>query len=98
MLHDEIRRWTAVRNCVGLFQYTRLAQVLVNSGATFQRVVKGILGNMREIDEKAYIDDLRIDSEDTEKNIAAVEELLQRLLKDGMRAKWSKCSLGRKEV
>jgi hypothetical protein len=42
--HKGSRDWTAVRTCLGLFQYTRRAQGLFNSGAMFQQVVNGVLG------------------------------------------------------
>lgn len=83
---------------LGFFQYKRLDQGLMNSRTTFQRVVNGILGDMRDVDVKAYMEDLRIGSDDTEKHIDDVKELLKRLLNAWMRIKWSKCSFGPKEA
>lgn len=98
LLAAESRHWTAVSTCLGLFQYTRLAQGLMNSGATFQRVVNRILGDMKGVTAEGYMDDISIGTENELTHIAEVHKLLQRLLAANMRVKWSKCAFGKREV
>jgi Reverse transcriptase (RNA-dependent DNA polymerase) len=97
-LAKESRHWTAVRTYLGLFQYTRTAQGLVNSGATFQRVVNGVLGDMRGESAEAYMDDVSVGTDDELSHRAEVSKLSDRLLDSGMRVKVSKCAFGKHEV
>lgn len=97
-LDEASRHWTAVSTCIGLYQYTRLAQGLMNSGATFQRVVNRILGDMKGNTAEGYMDDISVGTDDPLEHIKAVKKLLERLLEANMRVKWSKCSFGKREV
>ena len=98
MLAHESRHWTAVATCMGLYQYTRLAQGLMNSGATFQRTVNRILGDMKGNTAEGYMDDISVGTNDELEHIAEVSKLLHRLLDANMRVKWSKCAFGKQEV
>lgn len=97
-LATESRHWTAVSTVEGLYQYTRMAQGLMNSGATFQRLVNSTLGNMRGKTAQGYMDDLACGTETPQQHINAVDELLGRLFRKGMRVKFSKCAFGKKQV
>jgi Reverse transcriptase (RNA-dependent DNA polymerase) len=92
------RHWTAVRTCLGLFRYTRLAQGLINSGATFQRVVNGVLADKRGESAEAFMDDVSIGTDDERSHIVEVSKLSDRFLGSGMRVKFSKCAFGKHEV
>jgi Reverse transcriptase (RNA-dependent DNA polymerase) len=97
-LAKESRHWKAVRTSLGLFQYTRMAQGLVKIGATFQRMVNGVLGNMRGESAEAYMDDVSVGTDDERSHISTVGKLFGRLLDLGMRVKFSKCAFGKREV
>jgi hypothetical protein len=75
-----------------------MAQGLVNSGATFQRVVNGVLGDMPGESAGAYMDDVNVGTDDERSHIVEVSKLLDRLLDLGMRVTFSKCAFGKHEV
>lgn len=97
-LAEESRHWTAVATCIGLFQYTRMAQGLTNSGATFQRIVNVILGDIKRESAEAYMCDISVGTDNEQDHIAQVDKLLRRLIAADMRLKWSKCAFEKREV
>lgn len=92
-LAEDSRRWTAVATCLGLFQYTRLAQGLKDSGAMLQRIVNTILGDLRGKTKQGYTDDLSVGTDTAAEHVQSVALLLDRLLDFGIHVKLSKCVL-----
>ena len=70
---------------------------MVNSGATFRRLMDRTLSGCEEF-ANAYIDDIIIASQTWPEHVIHVEEVLTRLRRANLTAKPSKCELGRTEV
>lgn len=75
-----------------------MTQGLVNSGATFQRIVHKVLGDMHGETAEAYVDDVNVGTDDESTHIAEKSKLSDRLSNSGVRVKFSKCIFGKREV
>ena len=93
-LEDHSKPLTAIRTVVGLLQYTRLPQGMKNSSVTLQRIINIVLGDRKEQDVFAFMDDTSVGTETEEENLSSLESLLDTLLQAGVRLKLSKCSFG----
>lgn len=63
---------------------------LMNSGATFQRMMDTILANVSNV--KCYIDDVVIHSATKEEHMVHLEVVMELLKKHGLRLRLKKCS------
>lgn len=73
----------------GTFQFEVMPFGLMNSGATFQRMMDTILANVSNV--KCYIDDVVIHSATEEEHIGHLENVMKLLKKHGLQMILKKC-------
>ena len=95
MNKDDIPK-TAVTTPFGTYTFNFSCFGLKNSGATFQRLMDGILGDLPFC--ACYVDDVLIFSASHQQHQQHLKEVLTRLRANGMLVKPTKCILGAKEV
>lgn len=92
-VNKECRKYTAF-SCSekGLYQFLRLPFGMINSGASFCRMMRKLLSGMKDIDN--FVDDIIIFSESWRSHILVLKELFSRLRKANLTARPSKCMVG----
>ena len=80
---------TAFETPRGLFQFRTMPFGLVNSGATFCRLMRIILSNLPTVD--SFVDDMWIFTETWRDHMASLRQVLDRLRSAKLTAKPSKC-------
>ena len=80
----------------GLFEFVRMPFGLVNSGATFCRLMRKIFKNMDNVVN--YIDDLLIYTDTWEDHIRVLSEVFHKLSEANLTARPSKCSFASDNV
>ena len=73
----------------GLFRYTRLPYGISSAPGIFQRVMENLLQGIPSV--VVYIDDILITGATEQEHLQALEEVLSRLEKAGLRARKCKC-------
>lgn len=76
---------TAFRTSKGLFQFTVMPFGLVTAPATFSRLMRKVLFEMKNVD--TFIDEIIIFTQTFQQHIERLEELFQRLRSAGLTAK-----------
>ena len=76
----------------GLFQFRTMPFGLVNSGATFCRLMRIILSNLPNVD--SFVDDMWIFTETWRDHMTSLRQVLDRLRSAKLTAKPSKCMIG----
>ena len=74
------------------FQFKRMPFGLVNSAATFNRMMRKVMGGMAHVD--CFVDDVLIHTPDWEMHLQVLDEVLARLEKAGLTVKPAKCVIG----
>ena len=74
----------------GTFQFEVMPFGLMNSGATFQRMMDKMLCNVKNV--KCYVDDVVIHSATAEEHLEHLETVFKLLRKHGLRLRLKKCS------
>ena len=74
----------------GTYQFEVMPMGLMNSGATFQRMMDTILVNVSNV--KCYIDDVVIHSATMEEHMVHLETVMELLKKHGLKLRLKKCS------
>ena len=87
---------TAVITPFGTYTFNFSTFGLRNSGATFQRLMDGILGDLPFC--ACYVDDILIFSGNTNEHIQHLREVLKRLRDNGLVVRQDKCQFGAKSV
>ena len=82
----------------GHYQFTKLAQGLKNSPASFSRLMQLILSGIQYFICLCYIDDIIIFSRTFEDHLKHIGMVLQRLVKANVKAKPQKCQFGCQEI
>ena len=80
---------TAMITHQGLYQFNYMPFGMINSGATFCRVMRQVLKGLKNVDN--YIDDILIHTPTFEEHIETLVEVLKRLREANLTAKPSKC-------
>lgn len=93
---DEVKPLTAFITHHGLYQFNTMPFGLINSAATFSRVMRKLLKGIPNVDN--YIDDILVHTATFEDHLTALEEILKRLREHNLTAKPSKCCVGYGEV
>ena len=88
-LDEESKKYVVINTHKGLFQYNRLPFGVSSAPGIFQRVMESLLGNIPGV--VVYIDDILITGKADEEHLVALEEVLERLQKAGLRLKKPKC-------
>ena len=91
---EKDREKSAFSTSFGLFQFTRMPFDLQGAPATFQRMVDRLLNGLGDF-ANAYIDDVIIYSKTWKDNLNHLEIVLDCLVQAGLKAKPTKCQLGR---
>ena len=87
---------TAVTTPFGTFTFNYSCFGLKNAGATFQRMMDEILGDLPFC--TAYIDDILVYSRSTEEHLQHLRVILQRLQQHGLILHPEKCSFGKTDI
>ena len=87
---------TAFNTPRGLYEITVMPFGLVNSQATFQRLMDNTLKGLKHTD--SYIDDCIIDSHSLEEHIEDLRDVLTRMKQANIHLKLKKCQFGYQEV
>ena len=98
-MHPDDRHYTAfTAGCLGFYEWLRLPMGLVNSAATFQRVMERVMGSLNLQTCLLYLDDIIIFSDTWENHIQRLDQVLSRLEEAGLKLKPSKCCLFQREI
>ncbi|KAE8217699.1 hypothetical protein CF319_g8269 [Tilletia indica] len=88
-------RWKTAFTCHrGLFQYKTVPFGLRNAPAVFQRLMDSLLGELRWKVAVVYIDDVVVATRTMSEHVAALELLLTRAERVGLRFSPAKCTFG----
>ena len=91
-LTERSKPLTAFETPRGLFQFRTMPFGLVNSGATFCRLMRIILSNLPNVD--SFVDDMWIFTETWRDHMTSLRQVLDRLRSAKLTAKPSKCMIG----
>ena len=89
---------TAFITRYGLFQYKRMAQGLMNSPASFQRVIQTVLSALLFKTTVAYLDDVSTVAKDFPEGLTNLRDVLECFRKNGLKLKAKKCSFFQDQV
>ena len=95
-LTEETKPYTAFETPEGLFQFTVTPFGMVNSGATFCRVIRQVIHGLKHIE--SFVDDIWVHTETWEGHLEALRRLFSRLQDCNLTAKPVKCYIGYDEV
>ena len=88
-LDEASKEYVTINTQKGLFRYTRLPFGISAAPGIFQRVMEGLMKGIPRV--IVYLDDILISGSTEKEHIQALNEVLSRLQKAGLRAKKSKC-------
>ena len=91
-LTERSKPLTAFETPRGLFQFRTMPFGLVNSGATFCRLMRIILSNLPNVD--SFVDDMWIFTETWKDHMTSLRQVLDRLRSAKLTAKPYKCMIG----
>ena len=80
----------------GTFQFTKMPFGLVNSGATFNRIMRKWLAGQEHVD--SFVDDVLAHTKDWGEHMAVLEQVFQRIRGARLTVKPSKCSFGYEKI
>ena len=86
---DEDRKYTAFVTPDGLYQFVRMPFGLVNSGATFNRLMRRLLEKLDGVDN--YVDDVLAHTPEWDGHIDKLRETFTRIRNAGLTVRPSKC-------
>ena len=88
-LDEESKSYVVINTHKGLFRYTRLPYGISSAPGIFQRVMESLLQGIPGV--IVYIDDILITGATEQEHLQALEEVLSRLEKAGLRTRKCKC-------
>jgi hypothetical protein len=89
---------TAFCSKYGLFEYEYMPFGMVNSGATFQRLIELVLGSMQWHSAILYVDDIICHAKDFEQHLDRLRQIFIKLRAAGLKLKPRKCVLFQTKV
>lgn len=95
-LSEKAKPLTAFITHNGLYQFCRMPFGLVNSGASFSRIMRKLLQGLQGVDN--YIDDILVHTTSWEEHMEKLRELLRRLRRANLTARPTKCCVGYEKV
>ncbi len=95
-LEEQCREITAFSGSYEHYQYKRLPQGMINSPATFQRLMNIVLGTMNGKSALCYIDDIFLFSKSFNDHLITLEELFSRVAKANLKLSPAKSHIGHK--
>jgi hypothetical protein len=93
---EESRPMTSFVTPGGSYQFLKMPFGLVNSGATFNRMMGKIIHGLADVDH--YVDDVIIHSKTWQEHVATLEKVLERIQEAGLTIRPSKCMVGYREI
>ena len=75
----------------GFYEYKVMPFGLINSPATFQRIMDMVLAGLKWVECMVYIDDIIIFSKDEDEHLKRLEHVFERLMEYNLKVKPSKC-------
>uniref|UniRef100_A0A914UKT1 RNA-directed DNA polymerase n=1 Tax=Plectus sambesii TaxID=2011161 RepID=A0A914UKT1_9BILA len=97
-MDPESKEKTAFSTHTGHFEFNVMPFGLVNSGATFERLMETVLAGLQWDFVFLYLDDILIASQDDESHLRHLRMVFERLTMANLRAKPSKCTFGNTET
>jgi hypothetical protein len=97
-LDPNSRQFTAFTTPRGLFQWKVLPMGMKTSGAVFQRLMDGVLGDLQPKCAVVYIDDVTIFSPSMEQHLVDMDEVFRRLDGANLKVNVNKCSFAKSKV
>jgi len=97
-LREQDKQKTAFRTEFGLFHYRVLPFGLTNAPGVFQRMMFDVLGDLVGVCCFIYLDDVVIFAKNREEHEKAVDLVLDRIRKAGLKLQWKKCAWGATEI
>ena len=95
-LEEESKKYVVINTHKGLFAYTRLQFGIASAPGIFQRVIESLLQGIDGV--IVYLDDILVTGSTEEAHLRALEEVLSRLERAGLRVKRSKCTFMKSSV
>ena len=95
-LEEESKKYTVINTHKGLFRYTRLPFGISSAPGIFQRVIESLLQGVKGV--VVYLDDILVTGNMEEMHLRALEEVLSRLERAGLKVKQSKCKFMQRSV
>jgi hypothetical protein len=95
-MDEASKKYTSFITNSGLYTFNTMPFGLVNSGATFSRVMRVLLRGIKNVDN--YIDDILIHTVTWEEHLEKLTEVMKRLRRANLTAKPSKCFVAYGEV
>ena len=80
----------------GCYVFRRMPFGLMNSAATFNRMMRKLLDGLENVD--SYIDDICIHTDTWEAHIEVLQEVIERICQAGLTVRPSKCKIGFSKV
>ena len=93
---ESSRPMTAFTTSEGSFQFKKLPFGLINSGATFNRVMRKLLKDA--VDSDNYVDDILGHTVDWPEHMTMLRDVFERIRRAGLTLRPSKCAIGCDEV
>lgn len=95
---EQDRSKTAFCTPFGLFEFNRMPFGLCNAPSTFQRLMQRMFGDQQGQSLLLYLDDIIIYSSSVEQHLQRLEMVLDRLQREGLKAKPEKCAFFQQQV
>ncbi|KAJ8020220.1 hypothetical protein HOLleu_39750 [Holothuria leucospilota] len=95
-MEETSKQYTTFVTNSGLYQFNVMPFGLVNSGATFSRIMRILLKDLQNVHN--YIDDILIHTSTWEEHLKTVKEVLKRLRSSNLTARPTKCFIGYEEI
>ena len=92
------REKTAFTTPIGLYEFQRMPFGLCNAPATFQRLMQQCLSGQITDSLLVYLDDIIVYSPDFTTHVKHLEEVFERLWKNGLKLRPDKCRLFHRQV
>jgi Reverse transcriptase (RNA-dependent DNA polymerase) len=89
---------TCIRTCYGSFEFLVMPFGVTNAPSVFQALMKSVFRNVADIFVMCYLDDILAYSRSEKEHRRHVEEVLQRLRKEQLVCKESKCHFNQQQV
>lgn len=98
LMDENDKEKTAFTSTKSLFQFKVMAMGLCNGVATFQRLMEYVLAGLNWRTCLIYIDDIIVFSDSFETHLTRLNEVLNRISKEGLKISPDKCSFFQKRV